>query len=464
MSRFPQSYKVGIVRGGEIASEYGSFKADIVVHEGKIAALAEDAEDFDIETFDASGLTIFPGGIDMHTHMREPSNIEREGFSYGTMSAAAGGITTVLEMPQADPLVTSVETFRTKRRLADSGSITDFGLYAAAVGQSSDELQALVEEGALAFKAFMCDSSPGYPRMDDSALLECLHRLCELDAMLIVHAENNDLLQDGMRQMRAAGRTDALAHAESRPPIVEIEAIRRVVHFASEAAARLHVAHVSTGEGVETVKQARALGARVTCETCPQYLLMDTADLERLGPFARCAPAIRERAEVDSLWDYLRDGDIDAVVSDHSPYRLEEKEAGYEDIFKAALGLNIIQTMLPAVLDEAIHKRGMTTTDFANKSAANPARILGLYPQKGAIRVGADADLALWDMDATWEVRRENLFSRHPWTPLEGRTIRGKVVATIRRGEVIYRDGDILAVPGSGRFLTGSKARKLVEA
>jgi allantoinase len=464
MSRFPQSHQVGVVRGGEIATEYGTFKADIVVQDGKIAALADNADDFDVATFDATGLTILPGGIDMHTHMREPSNIEREGFSYGTMSAAAGGITTVLEMPQADPLVTSVETFRGKRRLADSGSITDFGLYAAAVGQTLDELQALVEEGALAFKAFLCDSSPGYPRMDDSALLECLHRLHELDALLIVHAENNDLLQDGLRQMRAAGRTDALAHAESRPAIVEIEAIRRVVHFASQAGARLHVAHVSTGEGVETVKNARGHGARVTCETCPQYLLMDRADLERLGPFARCAPALRERVEVEALWDFLRDGEIDAVASDHSPYRLEEKEAGYDDIFKAALGLNIIQTMLPAVLDEAIHQRGMTIVDFANISAANPARILGLYPEKGSIRVGADADLALWDLDAVWEVRRENLFSRHPWTPLEGRTVRGKVVATIRRGEVIYRDGDILAVPGSGRFLTGSKARKLVEA
>ena len=199
---------------------------------------------------------------------------------------------------------------------------------------------------------------------------------------------------------------------------------------------------------------ARATGLSVSCETCPQYLLMDLSDLERLGPFARCAPALRDRHEVEELWRLVADGTVPVICSDHSPYTVAEKEAAREDIFRAPLGLNVIQVMLPSVLNEGIHHRGLSLNWFAEFSATAPARILGLYPQKGSIRVGADADLAIWDVDRQWLVRREDLLSRHPWTPLEGKILRGKVVRTIRRGQTIYADGRLSADPGSGRFLT----------
>jgi allantoinase len=447
-----------IVSGGTIVSEQGVFQADLLIRDGRISGIVEDSSGLAGERFDATGLHVLPGGVDIHTHLREPSKIEREDFAHGTASAVAGGITTVIEMPQADPLVTDVESLRTKRSLAERGSIADFGLYAAAVGQSREELEALRADGALAFKAFMCDSSPGYPRLDDAMLLSTLEAMRELNAMLIVHAENNDLLQAGLARMAAAGRVDPSAHAESRPPLVEIEAIRLAVDLAAHTGARLHVAHVSTAEGARIVADARAAGANVTCETCPQYLLLDLADLERLGPYARCAPAIRSRAEVDALWPLVLDGTIAAVASDHSPYRVEEKEAGSENIFKAALGLNVIQVMLPGVLDEGTHRRGLSLRRFAELSASGPARVVGLYPRKGSIRVGADADLALWDLEREWVVSRSELFSRHPWSPLEGRRIQGGVEATIRRGEVVFRDGTVCGAPGSGSFLAAEPA------
>jgi allantoinase len=444
---------VDIVSGGTIVGEHGTFRADIVIRDGRISGLVQDSSALEGERLDATGRYVFPGGVDIHTHLREPSKIEREDFAHGTASAVAGGITTVVEMPQADPLVVDVETLHTKRSLAELGSITDFGLYAAAVGQSREELAALQSEGVIAFKAFMCDSSPGYPRLDDAMLLECLEAMRDLNALLIVHAENNDLLQAGLARMAAAGRVDALAHADSRPPVVEIEAIRIAVDLAAHVGARLHVAHVSTPAGARIVAEARAAGAKITCETCPQYLLLDLADLERLGPYARCAPALRSRADVDELWPLALDGTIAAVASDHSPYRPEEKDAGAENIFQAALGLNVIQVMLPGVLDEGRHRRGLTLSRFAELSAGGPAKVVGLYPTKGSIRLGADADLAVWDLDREWEVSREQLFSRHPWTPLEGRRIRGKVEATIRRGELVYHDGVVCGHAGSGRFL-----------
>ena len=195
-----------VIAGGTIASEYGTFRADIVVRGGRIVALMDDARDIDGERFDASGLVIFPGGIDMHVHMREPSRLVREGFYHGTSSAVAGGITTVIEMPQADPLVADPETFRLKRELAAAGSLCDFGLYAAVIGQEKGELEALQAEGAMGFKAFLCKSSPGYPRLDDAMLLACLQQLHDLDALLVVHAENDDLLQAGLARMAAEGR------------------------------------------------------------------------------------------------------------------------------------------------------------------------------------------------------------------------------------------------------------------
>jgi allantoinase len=453
-----------LIVGGTIASEYGTFRADIVIQGERIAGLVEDSGDIDGDRVDATGLTIFPGGIDMHVHMREPSRLERENFYYGTASAAAGGITTVIEMPQAGPLVSDLETFRLKRDLAAAGSLCDFGLYVAAIGQEKHEFEALLAEGAMGFKAFLCASSPGYPRLDDAMLLTCLQRLHDLDALLVVHAENDDLLQAGLARMAAEGRKDPLAHAESRPPIVEIEAISRVVRLAAFAGTRLHVAHVSTVEGVGAVTRAHSEGARVTCETCPQYLLMDLDDLARLGPYARCAPAIRDRSEVEGLWPLVVDGSIQALSSDHSPYIHYEKDAGYDDIFRATLGLNIIQTMLPAVADEGFHRRGLSLTAFARLTAAEPARILGLYPRKGSIQVGASADLALWDLDQAWEVRREDLLSRHPWTPLEGRQLRGRPVSTIRRGSFIYRDGAIVPEPGRGIFLRPQQIRTPVAA
>jgi allantoinase len=451
-----------VIHGGTVAAEYGTFRADVVVQDGRIAGIVERADALPGEHIDATGLVILPGGIDMHTHLREPSRLDREGFAHGTAAATAGGITTVIEMPQADPLVSDVESLRLKRGLAERGAITDFGLYAAAIGQERAVYAALQDEGVLAFKAFLCASSPGYPRLDDAALLDCLRIVRDLDAMLIVHAENHDLLQAGLARMAAAGRTDPLAHAESRPPIVETEAVARAIHLARHVGARLHVAHVSTAAAARAVGAARVDGAPITCETCPQYLVLDTSDLERLGPLARCAPAVRAREEVEALWPLVADGTISAICSDHSPYALAEKEAGYADIFRAPLGLNIIQVMLPSIVDEGVHRRGLSLARFANLSASEPARLLGLYPTKGSLRVGADADLALWDLDQEWLVRREDLLSKHPWTPLEGRTLRGRVVRTIRRGETIYADGSIRADPGSGRFVTAPRARAAV--
>jgi allantoinase len=289
-------------------------------------------------------------------------------------------------------------------------------------------------------------------------LLWTMREAARLDVPYGLHAEDHQLLIDGLDRMRAAGRMDPLAHAESRPPLVETIAVSTALLLAAETGCHVHICHVASAGALALIREAKERGVRVTAETCPQYLMLDTDDLVRLAGFARCAPALRERTEVDAIWHHVLDGTIDLVCSDHCPYTVESKQAGSDDIFLAPLGLSGVQTLLPAIFSEAVVKRGLPVERFVSLIAANPARIFGLYPRKGTLAIGADADIALLDPNATWRVTVDDALHKQKWTPYEGKEITGRVVRTIRRGETIFddrRQGDdrITARPGSGRFL-----------
>ncbi|MDF3043444.1 MAG: dihydroorotase, multifunctional complex type [Thermomicrobiales bacterium] len=228
--------------------------------------------------------------------------------------------------------------------------------------------------------------------------------------------------------------------------------------LAAETGCHVHICHVASAGALALIRAAKEREVRVTAETCPQYLMLDTRDLARLAGFARCAPALREQAEVDAIWGYVLDGTIDLICSDHCPYTVESKQAGEDDIFQAPLGLSGVQTLLPAFFSEAVVKRGLPVERFVSLISANPARIFGLYPRKGSLAIGADADIALLDPNATWTVAVDDVLHKQKWTPYEGKEITGRVVRTIRRGETIFDDrlpGDdrVTACPGSGKFL-----------
>ncbi len=445
-----------IVHGGTVVTEVGVYRADIIARDGVIVGLTSDASDqlaTADDVVDATGLTVMPGGVDPHTHMREPSTRDREGFLSGTSAAAAGGITTIVEMPQSDPPTIDAATFAQKRAGIAAHALIDVALYAGAIGQDRAKLQEQAEAGAVAFKSFMCASSPEFPGIDDAQLYDTLLAVTELGSFLTVHAENDALLAAGLRRLQEAGRHDPLAHCESRPPYVEVVAVRTAIYLAGEANAHVHIAHVSAAGSLAAINEARAAGAWVTAETCPQYLLLTEDDVVRLGPWARCAPAIRTRDHVDAMWRGLADGTLDFVCSDHAPYAVEEKEPGFASIWQAPLGLNIVQFMNPAVLSEAIHTWGFPLDHCAAITSTNAARIFELYPRKGTIQVGSDADLALYDFECEQTLRNDDLLTRHKRSPLDGRTIRGKVIRTIVRGRTVYLDGAITAEPGHGCFV-----------
>ena len=449
-----------VVHGGHVVADYGRFRADLVLDGERVTALTADAGDVAAdERIDATGLWVLPGGIDVHTHFREPDPGTNEGFLTGGKGAAAGGITTVVEMPQAGPTTTTAELFRAKIDRIGVAAIVDTALWAGVVpDQDPAELRAMIELGAAGCKSFMAASSPSFPAVDSAALLAAMETIAGHDVPYGLHAEDDALLAAGIRRLQAAGRTDPLAHAESRPPLVEAVAVNTALYLAERTGCWMHVCHCASAEALRQVRAARARGVRVTVETCPQYLAMTTDDLARLRGFARCAPALRDQAEVEAIWPYVLDETIDLVCSDHCGFTAASKAAGDADIFAAPNGLPGIQQLLPVLFDAAVVRRGMDASQFVRQISTNPARIFGLYPRKGTIAVGSDADLVLLDPAREWTVRDDETLHRQKWTPWAGRTLTGRVVRTLRRGETIYdgaRHGQerVPAVPGSGRFL-----------
>ncbi len=446
-----------VIQGGVLGIESGGVRVDLVIEGEQIAAIMTDASELEAdEVIDASGKFVVPAGVDVHTHFREPNAVQTEGFYTGSMGAIAGGIGTVVEMPQATPTSSEGEHIREKIRVASGESIVDFALWGAAINQDLDKIDEMIDEGVVAIKSFMAGSSPGFPAATDDTLLSVFERLATTGIPYGLHAENDQLLQAGIARMKAAGRKDPLAHAESRPPIVEVEAINRAIFFAEQTGGIAYICHVSTAGGFELIREAQARGSLVYGETCPQYLVMDEDDLIQRGPFARCAPAIRNRDQVEMLWDFVSDGTVDVISSDHCGYTIESKEAGLDDIWEAPLGLAGVQTMYPSIFDEMLNKRGLEIEDFVRLTAGNPARIFSLFPRKGSLELGADADIAIYDPNQLWEVRGDEMLHRNKWTPMDGREILGRVVRTIIRGNTVYtfEDGPaVLGERGSGKFL-----------
>src|SRR4051794_2885049 len=444
-----------IVRGGTVVAPDGVRRADIGVADGAIVAVAPDLEGAAPEAIDAGGLHVLPGAVDAHVHFNDPGRAEYEGFATGTRAAAAGGTTTVVDMPlNAQPPTVDAAGFDRKRAAVQQAALVDFALWGGLVPGNAGRLGELAARGVVGFKAFMAATGmPDFAMADDLTLLEGMRAAARLRLPVAVHAESEAITTALAARARREGRTGVRDYLRSRPAIAEVEAIGRALLLAEETGCALHVVHVSTGRGVARVAQARARGVDATCETCPHYLVLDEEDAERLGAIAKCAPPLRPAAERDALWAALHDGAVAFVASDHSPAPPELKrhdDGG--DFFAVWGGIAGAQTLLALLLDAGHHARGLPLVKLAQLTSAGAARRLRLRG-KGRLERGADADLVLVNLAGETVVTAEHLHQRHPHTPYTGRTLRGRVERTIVRGATVYAGGRVVAPP-AGRLVT----------
>jgi allantoinase len=445
-----------IVRGGTLITPDGLIEADLAVEGGEIAGVGPELGGTAGEEIDAGGLHVFPGAIDAHVHFNEPGRAHWEGFATGSRSLAAGGTTAYVEMPlNAYPPTCDAGSFDEKVGLARESSLVDFALYGGLVPGNLNEMDELAGRGVAGFKAFMSTTGTlDFRPADDLTLYEGMAKAAELGRPVLVHAENK-AITDGIAGRRASTlRTTMRDYLDSRPVVAELEAIGRAILFAEEAGCSLHVVHVSTGRGVALVAEARARGVDVTCETCAHYLVLTEADAETLGAVAKCAPPLRPKRDLESLWDRLLAGNVEFVTSDHSPCPPDMK-AG-EDAFRAWGGIAGCQSLLSVVLDEGHHARGLGLGQITAVLSGSVSGRFG-FTQKGRLEVGRDADLVLVKLGATSTLDRRDLFYRHKASPFVGRVFRDKVVRTLVRGTTVFRDGTIASEPVGKLLVPGVK-------
>lgn len=429
-----------VVRGGTLVTADGLRRADLAIEDGRILEVAPDLPGARDE-IDARGLVVFPGIIDAHLHFNEPGRTLWEGSATGSRALAAGGGTLFFDMPlNSTPCTVDAPAFDRKRTALEASSVTDFALWGGLVPGSVAGMAEMGARGVVGFKAFMCDSGlPEFPRADDVTLVEGMREAARLGLPVAVHAESDELTRGLAQQMTGRGVRDFLA---SRPVVAELEAIQRALLFAGDTHAMLHIVHVSSGRGVAMAVEARARGVDVSIETCPHYLCFTEEDLERLGAVAKCAPPLRSAVDRDALWAELLCGHVDVVASDHSPVEAAMKSTDFVSAWGGVAG---VQSTLNVLLDLGHHERRLPLERIAALLAIEPARRFRI-PGKGSLSPGQDADLALVDLAASFTLAAGDLHQRHKTSPYLGRSFRGKVRRTVRRGETIFLDGRITAL------------------
>ena len=451
------------VVNGLVFIEGGFRKADVGIQDGKFALVGAPGSLPEAKrTIDAAGKYVLPGGIDTHVHYRDPGHAERETFQVGTRAAAAGGCTTFFEHPISIPPQYNAEILHNRLGLCKKGSCVDYCFYGAAGGEFPEEIVPLSKEGVVAYKTFLHQAPEGrdaefkgLTSANNAELMRALEEVKKTGLPLAAHAEDNELVTGNIKRLRAEGRTYPLAHCESRPPIVEVEAIAKMLRFGKETGCPVELVHVSTCGAMELAKKAKQEGQTVYVETCPHYLLLDESYVEKYGAYAKCNPALRKKEEIDKLWDYVNDGTVDFIGSDHSPYLVSEKEKSPDDIFVAPSGFPGIDLRLPLMLTEA--KKGRVSIErVVELLCVNPAKCFNIFPQKGTISAGADGDLVIVDMNKEYEFDAKNSYSqaRDIMKVFQGWKLGCSVDYTVVRGRVVVENGVVdESAAGWGEFV-----------
>jgi len=438
-----------IIRNARLVLPEGIVRGELAVDKGQICEIAAGGLQKADREINAKNKIVMPGVIDAHAHLYDPLYVHREDFGTGTAAAAAGGVTSVIAMPLDTPMLTP-KTLKKIIRLGKKMGLIDFALHAGNMTTDSIEnIPSISLLGVKSFKAFTC-SPYG---LGEDALEELMLVIKKINGIAFIHAEDDKILREKTEEILKEGRRDPLAHIESRPSEAEEKAVKKVIELAEKTGCKVHLAHITTRQGVGLVEDAKAKRIQLTAETCPHYLLFTKEDMLKQGPYLKMNPTLRMKEDCTALWDALAKGTIDILTTDHAPGTKDEKEAGWKDIWAAQIGIPGVETLLPLALSEGVAKGRLTLERLVDSLCTRPAQIFGLYPRKGVIRKGSDADLVIIDLKKETTITAEKLHYKVNWTPYEGKKIKGMPVMTLSRGVVVAQDGEVIGKPGHGQFL-----------
>lgn len=446
------------IRGQRVITPNSDGPASVHIRGGRVEDIFEfDEVPDDAPLFEAGEAVVLPGLVDSHVHVNEPGRTRWEGFATATRAAAAGGVTTIVDMPlNSIPPTTTPDGLREKIEAARGQCRVDVGFWGGLVPGNLGLLARLHEGGVVGFKCFLIDSGvQEFPNVNEGELHAAMFELARLDATLIVHAEMPGPVDEAFKSC-CAGETAGdprkyETFLRSRPRAAEDEAVALLLRLCRETGARIHVVHHSSADSLPLLREAKAAGLPFTAETCPHYLTFAAEEIPDGATEFKCCPPVRERENREQLWQALADGSLDMIVSDHSPCPPEMKRRPEGDFIKAWGGISSLQYRLPVVWTEA-SRRGHDFQNLARWLSREPARLAGLYGRKGAITPGRDADFCIFDPSLKTRVTPETNEHRHKLTPYDGLEFEGAVVATFLRGEKIFERGQFVGAP-AGQLL-----------
>ncbi|MQA99841.1 MAG: amidohydrolase family protein [Actinobacteria bacterium] len=442
-----------VIRDGEVVSPAGRERCDLVIEDGRIAARVPSGTGDAAEIVEASGLAVLPGGVDPHVHMMDPGLTEKEDFPTGTAAAAVGGVTTIVEHHRSLPFVLDATVLTEKAAYLSTRSRIDFALFGGGHPDNVEELLPMWKAGAAVFKVFTCNLH-GVPAVLPGRMLTLFREVAAFDGLCLIHAEDEFVTAENEERLKAAGRKDPRVIPEWRSKEAEQVAVNTVALLARLSGCRVIIAHASHPHVCDLVGRERSLGARLMVESCPQYFHLTEDEIDEWGPFHKFTPPARTAADRDGMWERLEAGDIDMVCADHAPSTREQKEVGRDDIWAAPFGVPGVETNLSMMLT-GVSEGKLSLERLVAARSESPAKAYGLYPRKGHLGVGADADIALVDLGAERTIRDDDVVAKVGWTPFAGRKVRGRVTRTYVRGRLVAEDGAAIVDPGWGVFLPG---------
>jgi allantoinase len=455
-----------LVKNGTIVNDNISYQANIYIKDGKISIITKNLLDVQVDTItDAEGYFVLPGLIDTHVHSRDGGGLHKEDFYHSTQAAAAGGITTIFEMPNTNPPVNNLENFNKQVDNLSKKAHVNFGLWGICLGELNiNNIQELSKAGVIGFKYFWGyavnkenyqlvynydDSMTNViPPCDDGEVFNMFEEVTKTGKIMAVHAENSELINNFFNKADNPDKNEYDNAVERRPSLAEELTIQTGISFAKELGTKFHVLHISSKEGIELVKEAQEKGLNVTGETCPHYLFLTNNDFEHIGNNMKVYPLVKYKEDQERLWQGIREGTLSLICSDHAPHTEEEKIGDFNEIPAGMCG---VETLAPLMLN-AVSEKKITLNQVVSLLSTEPAKLFGIYPQKGSIEVGADADLTIIDMDYEKTIQKHDLHSKSKVTAYDGFAIKGLPIITIVNGMTVMKNGSIVS-NNAGQFI-----------